>query len=365
MRFLIAILVATVAALFCQQALALSVFFINPGRSDEAYWVTAGNAVRAAAKQLGIQHEQFFAERDHLRVLEIAHSLAARPKAQRPDYVLLTNDKLTLVSATRILEKAGIKSFAAFSGLLDEERAEFGEPRAGLGNLIGSLEPRSSDAGYLTAKSLITQGRRLGLAGSDGKLHLLALAGDRSTPTSVHRNLGLRRALAEHPDVVLDQQVFGDWRRDKALEQASWLLRRHPQANLFWCANDQMAFGAMTALEQAGRKPGRHVLVSGINTSDEAMQAVISGRLAALAGGHFMAGAWAMVMIYDYEHGQDFAAEGLELSKPMFVLFDKAMAERFLKRFGAGQVPVDFKAYSKALNPTRKQYDFAFDQLLK
>ncbi|MDC8786661.1 ABC transporter substrate-binding protein [Roseateles koreensis] len=366
LNFWLVIVALSCAGFFCQQAFALSVTFINPGRSDEAYWVAAGRAVVAAADDLGIHHEQFFAERDHLRVLEIARSIAARPKEQRPDYVMLTNDKLTLVAAVHILSPAGIKTFGAFSGLQDTERAEFGGPRTGFPLLIGTLEPRSIDAGYLTASSLIAQGLRMNLQGPDGKLHLISVAGDRSTPTSLYRNLGLRRALAEHPEVVLDQQVFGDWRRDKAAEQTAWLLRRHPDARLIWSASDQMTFGAMDALEKQGLQPGRDVLLSGINTSTEAMQAVISGRLAALAGGHFMAGAWAMVMIYDYEHGHDFADEGIELNKTMFTLFDKpATAERFLKRFGTGAIPVDFKHASKVLNPARKYYDFDFDRLLK
>ena len=43
-----------------------------------------------------------------------------------------------------------------------------------------------------------------------------------------------------------------------------------------------------------------------------------TGELSALAGGHFMAGAWALVMLYDYAHGVDFASEGLELRTSIF-----------------------------------------------
>ena len=37
--------------------------------------------------------------------------------------------------------------------------------------------------------------------------------------------------------------------------------------------------------------------------------------------GHFITGAWTLVMIYDYHHGRDFADEGLELERPMFAEF--------------------------------------------
>jgi ABC-type sugar transport system substrate-binding protein len=63
-----------------------------------------------------------------------------------------------------------------------------------------------------------------------------------------------------------------------------------------------MAFGAMTAWEKRGGKPSADAWFSGINTSTEALEAIKSGRLTSLAGGHFITGAWSLVMIYYYPH---------------------------------------------------------------
>lgn len=363
---LIRALIALLLTLCSPLCLAFSVIFINPGRSDEAYWVAAGQAMQAAADSLDIRFEQRFAERDPLRVQQIAREIAARPAPQRPDYVLATNDKRTLVQVAQLLNAAGIKSFAAFSGLQDDERAQFGPPRGTIPLLLGSLEPDAEEAGYLTAKALIAQGLQARLQGSDGRLHLLAIAGDKSTPVSVQRNRGMQRAVGEQASrVVLAQLVYADWRRDKAAEQAEWLLARHGQARLLWAGSDQMAFGAMEAAQKLGHKPGQDMLFSAINTSPEAMQARIAGRLSALAGGHFMAGAWSLVMLYDLHHGHDFADEGLELTRPMFASFDRAGAERYLQRFGGGIKDIDFRAFSKVLNPRLKRYDFGLGQVMR
>jgi ABC-type sugar transport system substrate-binding protein len=75
--------------------------------------------------------------------------------------------------------------------------------------------------------------------------------------------------------------------------------RRYPDVKLVWAGNDLMAFGAMNAWEQRGGKPGVDAWFSGINTSTEALEAIKSGRLTSLAGGHFITGAWSLVMIYD------------------------------------------------------------------
>ena len=37
---------------------------------------------------------------------------------------------------------------------------------------------------------------------------MLAIAGDRSTPSSINRNQGMHRAVAEDPTVILEQEVY-------------------------------------------------------------------------------------------------------------------------------------------------------------
>lgn len=349
-------------------AMAMSVAFINPGKSDEVYWLTAARAMEQAAKSLEIRLEVHYAERQHPRALDIARQIIARPPGERPDYVIFTNDYATGPELLRLFDAAGIKSFMAYSGLsASADRIAIGRPRGRFKTWLGSLEPHAEEAGYLTAQKLIETGRKFARPGADGKLHLLAIGGDRSTPTSIRRSAGMRKAVAEAPDVVLDQEVFAAWNRDKAAEQSEWLFQRYPGTRLVWAGNDLMAFGAMQSWEKRGGKPGGDAWFSAVNTSREALDAVKSGRLAALAGGHFIAGAWSLVMLYDYHHGHDFAAEeGLELDQSMFVLFTPNLADRFLERYGDLRFDrVDFRRYSKVLNPKLKRYDFSFGQLLR
>jgi DNA-binding LacI/PurR family transcriptional regulator len=194
---------------------------------------------------------------------------------------------------------------------------------------------------------------------------MLAIAGDRSTPSSINRNQGMRRAVAEAAMVVLEEEVYAAWARENAAQQAESLYRRYPDVKLVWAGNDLMAFGAMAAWEKRGGKPGVDAWFSGINTSTEALEAVKSGRLTSLAGGHFITGAWALVMIYDYHHGRDFADEGLELRRPMFAEFTPLLADHYIERFSGGFDGVDFSRYSKVKNPQLKRYNFGFAQLLE
>jgi ABC-type sugar transport system substrate-binding protein len=351
--------------LYASGAAAQSVAFINPGKSEEVYWVTATQSMQAAAKSLGMAFEVQYAQREPLKTLEIARELVARPAGKRPEYIVITDDYAVADQLLKIIDDAGVKTFLAYSSIPVDQRGNTGSPRGKYKGWLGSLEPRAEDAGYMTARALIDRGKREKALGADGKLHMLAIAGDRSTPSSINRNQGMRRAISEDARVVLKEEVYAAWSRELGSQQAESLYRRYPDAKLVWAGNDLMAFGAMTAWGSRGGKPGLDAWFSGINTSTEALEAIKSGRLTALAGGHFITGAWALVMIYDYHHGHDFADEGFELRRPMFAEFTPQLADRYLERFSGGFDGVDFQRYSKVRNPKLKRYNFGFSQLLE
>jgi ABC-type sugar transport system substrate-binding protein len=342
-----------------QPSLAASVTFVNPGRSDEVFWVTASRGLQMAADSLDMKLDIHYAERSPEKILEIVKEIAAGKKT---DYLIFPNEYALGGEVLKITEPAGIKTFFAYSTLPE---AEFGRPRERYRNWIGSLVPDVEEVGFLTARALITQGLAQRRFGKDGKLHLLAIAGDEKTPTSVLRTQGMMRAVKRERAAVLDQVVYADFNQQKARESAAIALEKFRDVRLVWAGNDLMAFGAMETLEKRGKIPGKDVLFSGINTSRQAMEAVQSGRLAALAGGHFMAGAWALVMIYDYHHGKDFASEGLVLTKPMFVMFTPELAKQYLAQFEGGMKGMDFRRYSKVHTPTVARYDFRLDRLLQ
>jgi len=346
-------------------ARAQSVAFINPGKSDEIYWVTATQGMQAAAHSLGMTFEVRYAQREPLKTLEIAREMVARPAGKRPEYIVITDDYSVADRLLAIIDPAGVKTFLAYSSIPVDQRGGIGSPRGKYKGWLGSLEPQAEDAGYLTARALIERGKREKAFGPDGKLHMLAIAGDRSTPSSINRNQGMHRAVAEAPMVVLEEEVYAAWARENAAQQAESLYRRYPDVKLVWAGNDLMAFGAMAAWEKRGGKPGVDAWFSGVNTSTEALEAVKSGRLTSLAGGHFITGAWALVMIYDYHHGRDFADEGLELRRPMFAEFTPALADRYIERFSGGFDGVDFSRYSKVRNSKLRRYNFGFAQLLE
>ena len=58
-------------------ARAQSVAFINPGKSDEIYWMTATQGMQAVARSFGMTFEVKYAQREPLKTFEIAREMVA------------------------------------------------------------------------------------------------------------------------------------------------------------------------------------------------------------------------------------------------------------------------------------------------
>ena len=59
------------------------------------------------------------------------------------------------------------------------------------------------------------------------------------------------------------------------------LLQAHPDVTAVYAHNDEMAIGAIAALEAAGKVPGKDVIVVSIDGEKDALQSIIDGKLGA------------------------------------------------------------------------------------
>nr|WP_240500436.1 ABC transporter substrate-binding protein [Pseudomonas syringae] len=282
--------------LWASSSLAVSVVFLNPGPASDGYWQSYGRFMQAAAEKFEMSLEVIYTDRDTRKLLTFARE--ALQGANRPDYLMFSNELNVAPEILRLSRGSGVKLFAVNNTLTPNQIGILGDLSKSYPDFIGSLVGNDEEAGYLTASQLF----RLGSDTAKGQsVELLAFSGTNNTPVSLKREQGMYRALAEHPEVHLRQIVLGGWRRDRALEQARILLKRYPGIRLVWTANDQMAFGAMDAVAETGRQPGKDILFSSINWAPASLDALRDGRLNVIAGGHFMLGGLAMVLLHDYE----------------------------------------------------------------
>ncbi|MDI2142567.1 MULTISPECIES: ABC transporter substrate-binding protein [unclassified Pseudomonas] len=343
-------------AVFGSCVRAESVLFLNPGSTQEAFWVSYSQFMQAAARDLGIDLQILYAQRQP--ELTLAQARLALQGPSRPDYLVFVNEQYVAPQIMRMAYNSGVKLFIVNAALTPNQQALVGE-RA---DRIGSLVPNDEEGGYLMMKELI----RLHPAVAPGDtIELLAFSGLKITPSSQLREKGMQRALAEHPQVRLRQLVYGGWKQQRAYEQARQLLVRYPDVSLVWAANDEMAFGAMRAFTEAGKVPGKDVLFSAVNTSPAALQAVVDGRLSALLGGHFTLGGWALVELHDYEQGVDLNQYGgRDRQVPLLQLIDKKHAQQMLDMGASPDYGVHFRKLSAKGRPASYRYPFNLQTLM-
>lgn len=338
---------------------AASVVFLNPGHADEIFWRDYSRFMQAAADSLGMQLTVLYSERDRHLMIDQARRLL---DGHRPDYLLFVNEEYAAPEILRLFKSSGVRLFLLHNSLTPNQQALLGKPRERYPNWIGSMIANDREAGFLMADRLI---REYQARYGDGPVDMLAFLGLRNTPVSQSREAGLQEALARHPQVRLRQMAQGDWGMQRAYEQAQQLLVRYPQTRLIWSANDQMAFGAMRAVEEAGGKPGETVLFSALNNSSDVLQARIDGRVSALAAGHFTLGGWAMVLLHDYDAGLDFAERGgVDREERLFQMFDAKQARQLQRHIASRGYDLDFNQFSAVRHPGMRSYRFSLKPLL-
>ena len=343
-------------AVFGHAARAESVLFLNPGTTQEAFWVSYSQFMQAAARDLGVDLQILYSQRQP--ELTVAQARVALQGPNRPDYLMFVNEQYIAPQILRLAEGSGVKLFMVNAVLTADQQTLVGERP----DRIGSLVPNDEEGGYLMMKELI----RLHPPVARGEsIEVLAFSGLKITPSAQLRERGMQRALAEHPQVRLRQLVYGEWTQQRAYEQARQLVGRYPNVSLVWSANDEMAFGAMRAFAEVGKVAGKDVLFSAVNTSSEALRAVVDGRLSALVGGHYTLGGWALVELHDYDQGVDLARYGgRDRQLPLLQLIDKSQARRMLAMGSAPGYGVNFRKLSAKGRPASYRYPFDLQTLM-
>lgn len=136
---------------------------------------------------------------------------------------------------------------------------------------VAHLTYDGEESGYQIAKAIFDQ-----MGGSGG---VIALQGILDTAAAQDRFAGLERALEEYPDIELLDDQTADFDRATALEVTRTLLTQYgDEVGGVWAANDDMALGAVQALESAGSED---VAVAGIDAVPEALDAIADGTMTA------------------------------------------------------------------------------------
>ncbi len=114
----------------------------------------------------------------------------------------------------------------------------------------------------------------------EGKGNIVELVGTVGSAPANDRGKGFREILEEYPDMVIMDSQSGDFTRAKGKEVMEAFLKKHgDKIDAVYAHNDDMAIGAIQAIEEYGLKPGEDIIIVSIDAVRGAFEAMIAGKL--------------------------------------------------------------------------------------
>jgi galactofuranose transport system substrate-binding protein len=232
--------------------------------SNNPWRIAQTNSMQEEAKKLGHQLVYTDAAGSAAKQVADVNSMIA----QGVDLIFLApREEKPLIPAVMAAKKAGIPVI-----LLDR-------------NVDQSLAKAGED--YLTfiGSDFLEEGRRVAewlIKNANGKSKIIELEGTTGSSPANDRKKGFDEAINAAGGFTILASQSGDFARDKGRQVAEALLQAHPDADVIYAHNDEMAMGAIAALEAIGKQPGKDVIVLSIDGGKEAVQAVIDGKINAV-----------------------------------------------------------------------------------
>jgi simple sugar transport system substrate-binding protein len=111
-------------------------------------------------------------------------------------------------------------------------------------------------------------------------VNIVELQGTVGSAPANDRKKGFEEIIATNPHLKIVRSQSGDFTRSKGKEVMEAFLKAEPRKiNVLYAHNDDMAIGAIQAIEEAGLKPGQDILVVSIDAVKGAFEAMIAGKL--------------------------------------------------------------------------------------
>ncbi len=332
---------------------------------ESPFWTLVSNFTQEAANDLEIEFKIYNAQSNQFQMLDQVQDATSGPN--KVDAIIFQNFKHTAQDAIRMAEKAQVYCYLINSSI--PEDANMGKPRQKYKYWLGEILPDDIKAATDITHQLIDNAKAKNLVAEDGNIHVVAIAGRLADTSSIDRITGVKLAINQRTDSVLEQVFHTDWGEDEGSYKYFGTRSRYPQVSVIFSASYRITNGIVEYLIPTGQRLDKDIFTNSIGLTENILKQVANGKVVATTGGHYIEGAWALVQMYDYLHGLDFASEAISRKTPMPII-NKDNVDFFMSRVTDKKYTkenlskIDFTQYSKKLNPELKKYPFDFESIL-
>ncbi|MGX5657991.1 ABC transporter substrate-binding protein [Geodermatophilus nigrescens] len=131
----------------------------------------------------------------------------------------------------------------------------------------------------------IEEGRKAGewavenWASTGAQWNIAELQGTTGAAPAIDRQEGFAEAIADSPNLTIVASQSGDFTRTGGREVMEAMLNSNPDINAVYAHNDDMALGAIEAIEAAGKVPGQDIQIISVDAVRDGMQALADGKI--------------------------------------------------------------------------------------
>ena len=258
------------AAMAASLAVATPAFAAKPltiGFSQvgaESVWRTANTAsIKDAARKAGVNHKFADAQQRQENQVKANRSFIA----QRVDVIAFS--PVVESGWDTVLREA---KAAKIPVILTDRAVKVSDPSLYV-SFIGS---DFVEEGRRAARWLVEHAKK----NPARSYNIVELQGTVGSAPALDRKAGFAEVIAGNPKLKIIRSQTGDFTRAKGKEvMEAFLKSEGKNINVLYAHNDDMAIGAIQAIEEAGLKPGKDILVVSIDGVRGAFEAMLQGKL--------------------------------------------------------------------------------------
>lgn len=114
----------------------------------------------------------------------------------------------------------------------------------------------------------------------EGDVNIVELQGTVGSAPAIDRKEGFEEVIKEHPNLKIIKSQTGDFTRAKGKEvMEAFLKSEGDNIDVLYAHNDDMAIGAIQAIEEYGLKPGEDIKIIGVDAVKGAFEAMAAGKM--------------------------------------------------------------------------------------
>jgi len=119
--------------------------------------------------------------------------------------------------------------------------------------------------------------KKQGLDDGSTPIDIAELQGTTGSAPAIERAQGFRMISKDHPNWQINHSQDGDFTSSQGKAVMEAFLKADPHIQVLFAHNDQMGLGAVEAIKEAGLKPGKDIIIIGMDGVKGAFEAMVAG----------------------------------------------------------------------------------------